>query len=237
MLIEFTGPSACGKTEFIRHLLSKWEDAKPVRYSVSKEYKIKIDRTACALTSIHYFPISYIFANAWKRNALPQFSPLRAASEYCLLKGLSHSSCTWILDQGRLQFGSWLPTQTCQDPIKHLNGIEKFIIFGDAIVLNKVHPKYAIAKMKERDGVYRTEKIAKNRGFISADEYYSDYYYNQSQKKIEYLNKITKPLLVNNINIDGTLEQYTYNSNDITKEIALIFNQWWNPNHLINKHN
>ena len=95
---------------------------------------------------------------------------VRLAGEYCALRGANEDSNIWLLDQGRLQLGSWVPRSVEQDALRHADQLRGFVTIGNAVVILAVHPTLATNRMRQRGDLQWGHAVANARGFSSFTE-------------------------------------------------------------------
>ncbi len=235
MLIEFSGPSASGKTEFVRHLLKTWPETRSVRRSVSPKASPTGPKLKAAASHAHEAPQAFLNAYKWHKHSFglsrnPVRASLRMAAEYSLLKGLSQDSSLWLLDQGRLQLGSWLPQHICKDPFPHLHTFRNLACFGDCVVLTSLHPDLALTRMIQRGDRDRPERVARERGYKSASDYAIDVYERQHPKRIHLAQSYGCSVLLNVINRHGELaHQEIFGEAALLESVSEQFRAWWRP--------
>ena len=236
MLIEFSGPSASGKTEFVRYLLKTWPETRSVRRSVSSTASPIGPKLRAAVSHAHEAPRVFWNANKWHKHGLglsnnPVRASLRMAAEYSLLKGLSQDSRLWLLDQGRLQLGSWLPQQVCNDPSIYAESLTNFVRVGDGIVLISMPPEVAVERIKARGDLKKMEEFSLARGFSSPIHYFSKRR-EQEPLKLALLQRFGCVILQNIIGDDGEIDkQFFYGGSGELDQcmhlLGKIFRSWW----------
>ena len=83
------------------------------------------------------------------------------AAEYCLLKGLSQDSRLWLLDQGRLQLGSWLDSKISKHPCPYADVFNDSIAIGNAVFFISMAPSLAVERLYQRGDGEKGEYLAK----------------------------------------------------------------------------
>ena len=235
MLIEFTGPSASGKTEFVRHLLKTWPETRSVRRSGSSTASPTGPKLWAAALHSQQIPRAFWNAYKWHRNGFalsshPLRTSLRMAAEYCLLHGASKDSSLWLLDQGRLQLGSWLPQHVCRDPMPYAQALREFVRFGDGVVLISLHPEFSVKRMTQRGDGERAEMIAKQRGYKSALDYAAEVFNHQDPMKVRLAQSFGSTVLLNVINEHGHIKtQDIVGAAHEMEKLADAFREWWCP--------
>ena len=236
MLIEFSGPSASGKTEFVRHLLKTWPETRSVRRSVSAIASPTGPKFRAALSHAHEPARVFWNAYKWHQHGLglsnkPIRTSLRMAAEYSLLRGLSKDSRLWLLDQGRMQLASWLPQQVCDDPSSCAESLKKFVRIGDGLVLISMPPEVAIERIKARGDIRKMEDFSSARGFSSPAQYFKNLR-EQESRKIDLLKRFNCVILQNIIGDDGEIDkQILYGrSGELVQRmhsLGEMFGAWW----------
>lgn len=242
MLIEFTGPSASGKTAFVRHLLKTWPEARSVRRSVAPDGRRPLRLLTGAAWQINRFPAAFFHAWRWHHRSSVDDSyinitkSLRMASEFCVLSGATHDSKLWLLDQGRLQLGSWLKPKTVTTVSRYTINLQSFILIGDGVLLITMAPPLAVERLYQRGDGEKGEKVARIRGFSSYRSL-MEFEFEQVCQKIAIAKAFGSQVLHFYIDADGTLgKRKIYVSKNkncssrilpLLSEVADQFELWW----------
>lgn len=245
MLIEFSGPSASGKTEFVRYLLKTWPETRSVRRSVSSTASPIGPKLRAAVSHAHEAPRVFWNANKWHKHGLglsnnPVRASLRMAVEYSLLKGLSQDARLWLLDQGRLQLGSWLPQEIAGDPVPHTQSLKNCIQIGRGIVLFSLQADFLLARIGQRGDFDRATKMACARGYSSLRSY-CHRLRQQEEEKIKLARVFGSAVLIIKIDKDGGVAETKVHGrgleyDEALNSIAAAFRSWWDPFTLLTGH-
>lgn len=243
MLIEFTGPSAIGKSAFARHLLATLKDVHYVRKSMGIHDQRDPQLFSRLASQIHQLPVAFASALKWNKGAYSMehdaaSKSMKMALEFCVLRGCSRDSRLWLLDQGRLQLGSWLPPSVLACASEYATNFKRFLVIGDAVLSISMPPKLAEARLRLRGHKERGEEVARQRGFGSY-KLLMEFEVDQVHQKIALARALGSQVVHYDMDADGVLQdRQVYltvrsdQSESITKrilDIANAFEQWWNP--------
>ena len=251
MLIEFSGPSASGKSCFVKYLLRKNPRTKSVRRSANPYPSLRPSGAMSLMLTknAHRFPMAFASAYRWttaQENAKVEaaFKATRFGAEYCLFKGLSSDRRIWLLDQGRLQLGTWTTRSVQENPINYLSVFSRFVIIGNGIVILSFPPEVTLRRVIHRGDIRRAEAIARRRGFPSFF-CLCDFQFKLTTSKIRFAQAAGSQVLQicfggkGEIVSSELLDAFTKNAdeakpclsvNGVLKEIEYEFRNWWREN-------
>lgn len=242
MLIELTGPSASGKSAFARYLIAHDPRYSAVRRSVSqsprpKSYAYRAFHVARGLKHApRAFLHFYHFPSLSQDN--PRSSHIlhaaQVAAEYAFLSSLKKDTTTWLLDQGRLQLGSWLPHEVCEAASTHSQALRNFTAVGQGVLAIAPAPELTMERVAARGDLTRMEQTARQRGFASAYEMTVDEQ-KQLPEKIALARTLGAEVLTIHIDSSGTPQPNFYPSSsgvesDVSRQLHAMsryFLQWW----------
>jgi hypothetical protein len=241
MLIEFSGPSASGKSAFVRYLLRELPEAYPVRRSMAANGKRPARQLWKAVAQLRDFPTAFSHAWKWHRSATEcdrssAYASFLMSMEYCVLKGASRDSKLWLLDQGRLQLGQWVTQAVWNNPVQQAPHFKRFIRVGDGVVLISMSPELLLERIHKRGDAKLLEQKARRLRYSSGLEFLRKDL-EQQEKRIALAMWLDSPVL--NLIISDQCEiQARYHhpegcSNQVIdhwlKTVANAFIGWWKP--------
>jgi len=136
MLIEFTGPSASGKSTLAKKIVSELDNAYLLTPSSlvlrRAPFRLKLINFRYILSNIHKGFTVFVQSFLWERqqNSSSYFESINYSLinsiRYCILTGAKKSNTIYVRDQGVFQLGSWLPKGYLNRPDKYYSRINKF---------------------------------------------------------------------------------------------------------------
>jgi len=176
MLIEFTGPSASGKTALAKIIAKKGNNIRQLRASSTDSYIERMQLRAFQLwffvSHLDKFFSGAIYSYIWlcsmgfsrKQSFLRgiKWGVIRS-----VLVGAKGSCNTFLRDQGVFQFGSWVDLELFDNTYIMFNLIQNVSCFPDALVLFSLPADVSERRVKYRGDISKANKCAVKRGFDS----------------------------------------------------------------------
>jgi len=176
MLIEFTGPSASGKTALAKIIAKKDNNIRQLRASSTGSYIEEMQLRAFQLwffiSHLNKFFSGTICSYNWLcsmgfSRKLSFLRGIKWGIIRSVLAGAKGSSKTFLRDQGVFQFGSWVDSELVENTDIMFKLIQNSSCFPDALVMFSFPAEVSERRVKYRGDISKAHKCAAKRGFDS----------------------------------------------------------------------
>lgn len=176
MLIEFTGPSASGKTVISKIIINQNDNVfalKPFLVELKKHPFLDYLYTLGLLViNLPYFLKAFlnVVINRKIFASYNQTPILKRAAymgiKYALQVGAKGGTKVFLMDQGMFQLGSWASLEAQKDPVAYYHYFKQMICFPNILIMFSIPPELSRMRLEIR-GDRLFEMNAKKRGFSS----------------------------------------------------------------------